>query len=60
MRSKFLKFLRLILGFVFCASSTIFMLNSNLGLSPWDVFYQGLSGNLGITIGQASIMMELK
>ena len=57
MRSKFLKFLRLILGFVFCASSTIFMLNSNLGLSPWDVFHQGLSGNIGITIGQASIIV---
>lgn len=57
MKSKIYKFFRLIAGFIFCASSTIFMLNSNLGLSPWDVFHQGLSRITGITIGQANIII---
>lgn len=57
MKSKIYKFFRLIVGFIFCASSTIFMLNSNLGLSPWDVFHQGLSRITGITIGQANIII---
>ena len=30
-------------------------LNSNIGLSPWDVFHQGISNITGLTIGQASI-----
>lgn len=59
MKNKLLKFFRLIAGFIFCASSTIFMLNSNLGLSPWDVFHQGISRLTGITIGQASIIIGI-
>lgn len=57
MKNKLYKILRLIVGFILCASSTIFMLNSNLGLSPWDVFHQGLSKITGITIGQANIII---
>ena len=59
MKNKLLLFFRLIAGFIFCASSTIFMLNSNLGLSPWDVFHQGISRLTGITIGQASIIIGI-
>ena len=59
MKNKLLKFFRLIAGFIFCASSTIFMLNSNLGVSPWDVFHQGISRLTGITIGQASIIIGI-
>lgn len=50
------KSIRLIIGFILCASSTVFMLNSNLGLSPWDVFHQGISNVTGMTIGQANIL----
>lgn len=53
------KSIRLIIGFILCASSTIFMLNSNLGLSPWDVFHQGISNVIGITIGQANIFSSI-
>lgn len=59
MKEKLLNFTRLILGFALCSSSTVFMLNSNLGLSPWDVFHQGLSILTGITIGQASILIGI-
>lgn len=33
----------------------ITVLNSNMGLPPWDVLHQGISKVAGITIGQASI-----
>ena len=48
---------RLTLGFLLCAFSTVLALHSNLGLSPWDVFHQGLSNVTGMTIGQASIVV---
>lgn len=35
------------------------MLNSNLGLSPWDVFHQGISNVTGLTIGQANILSSV-
>ncbi|WP_297521784.1 hypothetical protein [uncultured Clostridium sp.] len=52
-------FLRLMGGFILCASSTVFMLNSGLGLSPWDVFHQGVSENIGITLGTASVLVSI-
>lgn len=55
----FKKSIRLIIGFILCASSTVFMLNSNLGLSPWDVFHQGISNVTGLTIGQANILSSV-
>lgn len=50
---------RLVLGFIFCACATVMALKSNLGLSPWDVFHQGLSNITGLTIGQVSIIVGL-
>ena len=44
------------LGITLCGSSTVFMLNSNIGLLPWDVFHEGISNVTGITIGQISII----
>lgn len=34
-------------------------INADLGLSPWDVFHQGISRLTGITMGQASIFVGL-
>ena len=59
MKGKLVIFARLIFGFILCSSSTVFMLNSNLGLSPWDVFHQGISNVTGITIGEASILTSV-
>lgn len=50
---------RLIIGFIFCSSGTVLAVNSNLGLSPWDVFHQGLSKITGISMGQVSIFVGL-
>lgn len=49
--------IRMTLGFFFCSCGTVMALNSKLGLSPWDVFHQGLSNVTGLTIGQANIMV---
>ena len=48
--------LRLFIGFFVASMGIVFMLNSNLGAGPWDVFHQGLSNNTFLTIGQASIV----
>jgi Predicted membrane protein len=45
------------MGFLLCACGTVMALNSNLGLSPWDVFHQGLTNVTGLTMGQASIIV---
>jgi uncharacterized membrane protein YczE len=46
---------KLFLGFFLFSTGIVMTINANLGLAPWDVFHQGLSNVLGITIGQASI-----
>jgi len=57
MKKLLAKTSRLTLGFLLCALSTVLALHSNLGLSPWDVFHQGLANVTGMTIGQASIVV---
>ncbi|MVX66253.1 hypothetical protein GKZ28_21480 [Clostridium chromiireducens] len=47
--------IKITFGFFLCACGTVMALNSNLGLSPWDVFHQGLTNVTSLTIGQASI-----
>ncbi|WP_042272342.1 YczE/YyaS/YitT family protein [Faecalimicrobium dakarense] len=51
--------IRMLSGFFLCACSTVIAINSNLGLSPWDVFHQGLANIVNITIGQASIFVGI-
>ena len=50
---------RMIIGFAIFAVGIVLTINANIGLGPWDVFHQGLSRTIGITIGQASIGMGL-
>lgn len=59
MQKIFLKLMRLCIGFILCALSIVFMINANLGLSPWDVLHQGISSKLGITMGSATIVIGL-
>lgn len=48
---------RLILGFILCSFAVAFMINANIGLSPWDVLHQGIANNLGITMGMSTIVV---
>lgn len=56
MKTGLLKIARLMLGFFLYALGITFTINARLGLAPWDVFHQGLSYQLGITIGDAIIL----
>lgn len=49
------KFIRLFTGLFLFAVGIVLTINANLGLSPWDVFHQGITYLTGITMGQASI-----
>ena len=46
-------------GFILMAAGTALALRAHLGLSPWDVFHQGLSRHTPLTIGEASIVVGL-
>ena len=59
MKKEILKYVKLMSGLIFCAFGIVAILNSNLGLSPWDVLNQGLNKQLGITLGQANIGVGL-
>lgn len=59
MKSFIARLIRLFFGLALYAIGIVCTINANLGLSPWDVFHQGLSNQLGITMGQASISIGL-
>lgn len=50
---------KLFLGLSLYSAGIVMTVNANLGLAPWDVFHQGLAKNVGITMGQASILVGL-
>ena len=55
MKKIVLNILRLFTGLFLYAVGIVMTINANLGLSPWDVFHQGISKIAHITMGQASI-----
>ena len=59
MKKSLLSLIRLFIGLFLYAVGIVFTINANLGLSPWDVFHQGVSKLTGITMGQASIIVGL-
>ena len=58
-RVSLFRLIRLFAGFFIGATGTVFMINANIGVAPWDVLHIGISEMFGITIGQASIMVSL-
>lgn len=57
MKKEVIKYSKLLIGLIYCALGVVTILNSNLGLSPWDVLNQGLHNHLGITLGQANLLV---
>lgn len=51
-----MRIIKLFFGLFLYATGIVLTINANIGLSPWDVFHQGLSNTIGITMGQASII----
>jgi uncharacterized membrane protein YczE len=52
------KFARLWIGLLIYGLGLALMLRAAIGLSPWDVFAQGLSKTFGITYGWASVIVS--
>jgi uncharacterized protein len=59
LKNALLRGVRLFIGLFLYAVGIVMTINANLGLGPWDVFHQGLSKTIGITMGQASIAMGI-
>jgi uncharacterized membrane protein YczE len=45
----------LVFGLFLCAAGIVALLESRLGLSPWDVLHQGLANHTPLTYGTANI-----
>lgn len=50
---------RLIAGGVLCGLGVGLMLQSGLGVAPWDVLHQGLAIRFGLTVGLWSIIVSI-
>lgn len=50
---------RVVIGLLIFATGIVITVNANLGYSPWNVFHEGLSNTLGITLGQANIIVGI-
>lgn len=55
MKENGLRIIRLFVGVFLYAAGIVMTINAQVGLAPWDVFHQGVSNIIGITMGQASI-----
>lgn len=53
------RLLPLLIGFVIWGLAVALQVRADLGLSPWDVFHQGLGNHLGIGIGWAGLVTSI-
>ncbi len=53
------RFVNLVLGLVLFGLGVGLMLQSRLGVPPWDVLHQGLARHFGLTVGLWSIIVSL-
>jgi uncharacterized membrane protein YczE len=53
------RLVQLFTGLILYGVSMAFMVKSDLGLNPWDVFHQGLSKATGISFGWVVILLGL-
>lgn len=59
MKKIFNLIIRMTFAFLLCAVAVVMTINSNLGVSPWDVLHQGLTNITPLTMGQASIIVGI-
>ncbi len=52
------RFTQLIVGLVLFGVGIGFMLESGLGVPPWDVLHQGLAAQFGLTVGTWSVVVS--
>jgi uncharacterized membrane protein YczE len=51
------RYLGLVFGLFLCAAGIVALLESRLGLSPWDVLHQGLAKHTPLSFGAANIVV---
>ena len=51
------RLLSLVVGLFLYAVGIVLCMQANIGCAPWDVLHMGLSFKLGMTVGQASIVV---
>lgn len=56
-KKMLLKLFKLFSGYFILSYGLVITINANLGLGAWEVFHQGISNVMGITMGQASILV---
>ncbi len=49
----------LLVGLALFAAGTVALLESRLGLSPWDVLHQGISRHTPLTFGEATVAVSI-
>jgi len=59
LKRECLRLSRLLLGLFLYGVGIVLTVHARLGVAPWDVFHQGVSLRLGVTFGQASILVSL-
>lgn len=58
MKGELERYFKFLIGMVCCSLGVVIILKSDLGLSPWDVFNQGLSNTFSkLTIGMANSLV---
>ena len=53
------RYLGLVFGLFLCAAGIVALLESRLGLSPWDVLHQGLAKHTPLAFGTANIVVGI-
>ena len=56
---KVKQFFKMMIGLFLFGLGIVMTIEAGLGVAPWDVFHHGLSLTIGITMGQASIILGL-
>ena len=54
-----LRIARLFLGLFAYSFGIVMTLRANVGYSPWDVFHQGVTLHIGLTFGEANILVAV-
>jgi uncharacterized membrane protein YczE len=57
MQNIWKRFIRLLVGLLFYSIGIVMTIKANIGYGPWEVFHVGLGKALGISIGNASIIV---
>ena len=59
MKQFYIRLLRLLGGLFLYALGIVVTMNAQIGYAPWDVFHVGVAKTVGISIGNASIIIGL-